>query len=70
MILVRRFLSAAIQGCRQFTHSQDSTVDDLYYAELGLSCADACKALGRGMSERRPDESGRLVIGVIEQLTT
>ena len=40
------------------------------YVDLGLSCADVCRALGRGMSGRRADELGRSVLEAIEQLTT
>ena len=32
------------------------------YVELGLACADVCKALDRGMDERGLDELSRSVI--------
>ena len=39
------------------------------YIELGLACAYVCKALDRGMKERRLDELSRSVIEAIWQLT-
>jgi hypothetical protein len=40
------------------------------YVELGLACADVCKALDRGMKGRRADELSQPVFEAIEQLTT
>jgi hypothetical protein len=40
------------------------------YVELGLACADVCKALDRGMKGRRTDELNQPVLEAIEQLTT
>ena len=40
------------------------------YVELGLTCADVCKALERGTSGRRADELSQPVFEAIEQLTT
>ena len=39
------------------------------YVELGLACADVCKALDRGMNERRLDELSRSVVEAIWELT-
>ena len=39
------------------------------YVELGLACADVCRALDRGMNERRMDELSRSVLEAIGQLT-
>ena len=39
------------------------------YVELGLACADVCKALQRGMSGRRPDDLSDSVREAITQLT-
>ena len=44
-------------------------VNDADYVDLGLACADVCKALDRGMSGRRADELSRSVLEAIEQLT-
>ena len=40
------------------------------YVELGLSCADICKALDRGMNGRRLDEFSQSVSDATNQLTT
>ena len=40
------------------------------YVDLGLACADVCKALDRGMRGRRADELSQPVFEAIEQLTT
>ena len=40
------------------------------YVDLGLSCAEVCRALSRGMDGRRADELSRSVLEAIEQLTT
>jgi hypothetical protein len=40
------------------------------YVELGLSCADVCRALDRGMKGRRLEELSQSVCEAIEQLTT
>ena len=42
----------------------------LDYVELGLACADVCRALDRGMNERRTNELSRSVYEAIGQLTT
>jgi hypothetical protein len=38
--------------------------------DLGLSCADVCKALDRGLKGRRLDELSQSVFEGIQQLTT
>jgi hypothetical protein len=40
------------------------------YVDLGLACADVCRALDRGMGGRRLDDLGRTVCEAISQLTT
>ena len=40
------------------------------YVELGLSCADVCQALERGLDGRRLNELNQSVLGAIEKLTT
>ena len=39
------------------------------YVELGLTCANVCKALDRGMREKKPDDLNHSVCGAIEDLT-
>jgi len=38
------------------------------YVELGLACADVCKALDRGMRGRQVDRLSPSVLEAIEQL--
>ena len=40
------------------------------YVELGLTCADVCTALDRGMNGKRLSDVDNSVRGAIEQLTT
>jgi len=54
----------------RFTSNQDSMANKTDYVELGLACADVCKALDRGMKGRRVDELTGLVFEAIGQLTT
>ena len=39
------------------------------YVELGLACADVCKALERGMNGKKLDDLSQSVREAIEQLT-
>ena len=39
------------------------------YVDLGLACADVCRALDRGMNGRRTDELNQSAAEAIEQLT-
>ena len=45
-------------------------INEADYVDLGLACADVCRALDRGMHGRRVDEIGQSVFEAIEQLTT
>lgn len=38
--------------------------------DLGISCADVCKVLDRGLNGRRLEELSQSVLEAIEQLTT
>ena len=40
------------------------------YVELGLSCANICKALDRGMNGKKLEDLSRSVCDAINQLTT
>jgi hypothetical protein len=40
------------------------------YVDLGLACADVCRALDRGMSGKKLDDLGRSLREAINQLTT
>ena len=54
----------------KLTRNQDSTANKADYVELGLACADVCKALDRGMNGRKLDDLSQSVREAIEQLTT
>jgi len=45
-------------------------INEQDYVELGLSCADICKALDRGTGGKRLDDLGHSVCEAINQLTT
>jgi len=45
-------------------------VNEQEYVELGLSCADICRALDRGMSGKKLDDLSQSVCEAISQLTT
>jgi len=49
---------------------QDSMINERDYVELGLSCADICTALDRGLNGRRMNELNQSVFEAIQQLTT
>ena len=53
-----------------FTRNQDSVANRTDYVELGLACAEVCKAIERGTNGRRTDDLSQSVFGAIEQLTT
>ena len=40
------------------------------YVELGLSCANICRALDRGMNGKKLDDLSKSVCDAINQLTT
>jgi hypothetical protein len=44
--------------------------DNKKYVKLGLACADVCRALDRGLSDKQADQLTRSVFEAIEQLTT
>ena len=54
----------------KFTHLQDTMVNEQDYVDLGLSCADICKALKRGMGEKKLEDLSKSVRDAISELTT
>ena len=44
--------------------------NEIEYVELGLACADVCRALDRGMNGKKLDDLSRPVREAINQLTT
>ena len=43
--------------------------NELEYVELGLQCADICRALDRGMDGKKLGDLSQLVCDAINQLT-
>ena len=54
----------------QFTLIQGFTFNTQEYVDLGIYCADVCKALDRGLDGRRLDDLSPSALGAIQQLTT
>ena len=52
----------------RLTHSQDSMANEVDYVELGLSCADICRALERGMNGRKLSDLNQTACDAINQL--
>ena len=52
-----------------FTRSQDTMANDRDYVDLGLSCANICKALERGMGDKKLNDLSKSVCDAINQLT-
>ena len=49
---------------------QDTMTNEQNYVELGLSCADICRALDRGMNGKKLDDLSKSVCDAINQLKT
>jgi len=53
-----------------FTIIQESKINESTYVELGLNCADICRALDRAMNGKKLDDLSQSVREAIAQLTT
>ena len=53
-----------------FTYNQDTMANKAEYVELGLACADVCRALDRGMNGKKLDDLSQSLFEAIIQLTT
>ena len=53
----------------KFTCNQDSMANKSDYVELGLACANVCKALDRGMNGKKLDDLNESVREAISELT-
>ena len=56
-------------GYPMLIRSQDTMTNERDYVELGLSCADICRALERGMGEKKLEDLSKSVRDAIGQLT-
>jgi len=52
----------------KFTHGQDTMANEQDYVDLGLSCADICRALDRGVNGKKLDDLSKSVCDAINQL--
>ena len=52
----------------KLTYDQEFMANKIDYVELGIACADVCKALHRGMNERGLDDLNQSVREAINQL--
>ena len=52
----------------RFTFLQDSVVDKQDCVDIGLSCAEACKALDWGLKGKQADELSQSLLEAIQQL--
>jgi len=52
-----------------FTSVQDTVANKTDFVELGLACAEVCKALDRGMGGKKPNTLSRPLRDAIAQLT-
>ena len=53
----------------RFTPNKDSTVDGLDHVELGLFCANICRALDRGTNGKKMDDLSQSAYDAINGLT-
>ena len=56
-------------GYSMLIRGQDTVINERDYVELGLSCADICQALKRGMGEKKLEDLNKSVRDAIDQLT-
>ena len=54
----------------RFKRYQNSMANKAEYVELGLACADVCKALHRGMNGKSVDDLSMSVREAVNQLKT
>ena len=54
----------------RFTYNQDSMANETDYVDLGLACANVCKALERGMNGKKSEDFSEPVREAMNQLTT
>ena len=54
----------------RFTRGQNSMANEQDYVDLGVSCAEVCQALDRGINGRRLEELSKPVLGAVGLLMT
>ena len=68
MIKVRLLLFSGDAAHPKLTCDKESMANKIDYVELGIACADVCKALHRGMDGRGLDDLSQSVREAIHQL--
>jgi hypothetical protein len=63
-------LLSCVETTSGFSYKQDTMANEQEYVELGLSCADICKAVGRGLDGKKLNDLSKSVCDAINQLTT
>ena len=63
------FLLICGTRCSRFTQNQDTMANEQDYVELGLSCADICRTLNRGMDGKKLEDLSKSMCDAINQLT-
>ena len=69
LAMIRVRSTHSVELCFLFTFVQDSMANKQDYVDLGLTCANICTVLDRGLEGRRLDELSKSVLGAIELLT-
>jgi len=70
LTMIKVSSSSSTMRCSELTRSQESMINALDYVELGLFCADICRALDRGMNGKKLADLNQSVCDAISQLTT
>ena len=68
--MIRVCFSPSPMTYSRLTCDQDSMANKYDYVELGLTCANVCKALHRGMDGKQPDDLPQSAREAIEELAT
>ena len=68
LTMIKVSSSSSAMGCSELICFQESMINALDYVELGLFCADICRALDRGMNGKKLDDLNQSVRDAISQL--
>ena len=70
LMMIKVCFLHSVVGCPGFTRGQESMANELDYVDLGLSYADICRALDRGMNGKQLSDLSQSVRDTINQLAT
>lgn len=68
LLATLRVRSLLIHVGRLLTGTQDSRIEELDFVELGLTCAEVCQALDRGINGRQQEPPSSSALEAIERL--